>query len=787
MSRPLEIALVPPGLRPAAIDPRAEPRSFAVMEAVARIMGGLVVAVGLLVLAGWWLDASVLKSIRPTFVSMKANTAAAFALAGFALLAFRRAQPAPPRWLTVWIPAAVAAIGALTLAECVLGVNLRIDQLLVRELATAAISPAAPGRMATTSALAFVLFGIAILLTRRRTNATARIAQILTLVAMLYSFVSFVGYLYGGNTRDNFAAYTHLAPHTLAAFLLLGVGIVASSPQVGLGRLLASPAAGGILLRRMLPISLVVPVALGGLRSWGEHVGLYDTGLGLALFATARVVVICALLVWVAGDLTAQHERRLLAEAALRDAKEALEIRVLQRTEELARANGSLQQQIAERAQIQESLRRSEEIYRTLTRSLPNGAILLFDQDLRYQVADGAKLLSSLELSQEQLVGKTFLEVARRESVALLEPLYRAALGGETADLEVERGESTLALHFAPVHGDDGSATGGILFIYDTTALKHAEAAAREATSLWRAILDSTAYTMIATTPEGVVREFNAAAERMLGYSAAEVIGKLTPDIFHDPAEVVARADALSAETGAKVNPGADVFVGKARRGIVDENEWTYIRKDGSRLPVRLSMTALRDGAGRISGFLGIASDITEQKRAQEELARATQALTELAHRDPLTGLLNRRGGGEVITRELERARRKTIPIAVLLIDVDHFKRVNDSYGHHTGDTVLQAVGRAVTGALRPYDIIVRWGGEEILVMAPDANAAGAAVIAERLRAAVEAIQVATLPPITVSIGMAQIGFDEHDVAAAVSRADAKMYEAKRSGRNCAR
>ncbi len=781
MSRHLESALAPAGPNPRSVDLRA----FAVMEGVARAMGGLVLVVGLLVLVGWWRDTTLLKSVRPTFVSMKPNTATAFVLAGLALLTFRRQQARPARWLTLGIPAAMTIIGALTLAEYLLGVNLRIDQLLFQDHAAVSTSP--PGRMAPTSALALVLMGSAILLTRRGTNATAQVAQALTLVAMLFSFVSFVNDLYGATTRYGFAIPNHLAPHTLVAVLLIGVGVLASSPEVGLGRLLASPSAGGLLLRRMLPLCLVVPVALGGLRLWGEHAGLYDTDLGLALFATARVVVVGALLVWVAGDLTTQHGQRLMAEAALREARDALEVRVLERTGQLARANGLLEQQIAERVAAQESLGRSEEMYRTLARSLPNSAIVLFDQDLRYQVADGAKLLTSLGLSQAKLVGKTFLEVARPENVAQLEPLYRAALRGETADLEVARGNNTLALHFGPVQGDSGSVTGGMLLIYDTTALKQAQAAAGEATSLWRAILDSTNYTMIATTLEGVIREFNAAAERMLGYSAGEVVGQVKPDIFHDPAEIVARAEALSAELGETIVPGADVFVGKARRGLSDENEWTYIRKDGSRLPVRLSMTALRDGVGQVSGFLGIASDITDQKHAREELWRATQALKELAHRDPLTSLLNRRGGSEVITRELERARRKATPIAVLLIDVDHFKQVNDSFGHQMGDLVLQAVARAVTGALRPYDIVVRWGGEEILVMAPDVDAAGAAVIAERLRAAVEALRIATLPAVTISIGMAEVNLDEHDIAASVSRADIKMYEAKRAGRNCAR
>src|SRR6185503_8983030 len=100
----------------------------------------------------------------------------------------------------------------------------------------------------------------------------------------------------------------------------------------------------------------------------------------------------------------------------------------------------------------------------------------------------------------------------------------------------------------------------------------------------------------------GVIREFNLAAERMLGYSAAEVVDKLTPAVLHDPTEVVARAEVLSRELGEKIEPGFEALVIKARRGSSDENEWTYIRKDGSRFPVRLSVTPLRNAAGSITG-----------------------------------------------------------------------------------------------------------------------------------------------------------------------------------------
>jgi PAS domain S-box-containing protein len=145
----------------------------------------------------------------------------------------------------------------------------------------------------------------------------------------------------------------------------------------------------------------------------------------------------------------------------------------------------------------------------------------------------------------------------------------------------------------------------------------------RDLSVFQQAILDAANYTIISTDPAGVIRSLNSAAERWLGYSAAEVVGKETPAIFHDPAEMAVRAEELSRELGAPIEPGFEVFVARARRGEPDEREWTYIRKGGTRFPVQLSITSLRDRNGRITGFLGIGSDITERKAAAETLSRA--------------------------------------------------------------------------------------------------------------------------------------------------------------------
>ena len=147
------------------------------------------------------------------------------------------------------------------------------------------------------------------------------------------------------------------------------------------------------------------------------------------------------------------------------------------------------------------------------------------------------------------------------------------------------------------------------------------------AASVWqRTILDSADSPIIATDPQGVIQTFNRAAERMLGYRAEEVVGKTTPGIIHDPAEVERRAVELSGELGRAIEPGFEVFVVKTRSGAPEEREWTYLRKDGSRFPVRLSVTAMFDAAGRITGFMGIATDLTERKREEERFRLVVEA-----------------------------------------------------------------------------------------------------------------------------------------------------------------
>jgi PAS domain S-box-containing protein len=168
---------------------------------------------------------------------------------------------------------------------------------------------------------------------------------------------------------------------------------------------------------------------------------------------------------------------------------------------------------------------------------------------------------------------------------------------------------------------------GYLLIGTDNTARKHAEEALLKAGALQNAIFNSANFSSIATDASGVIQIFNVGAERMLGYRAEEVVNKVTPAEISDPLEVIGRAEALSAELETPIAPGFEALVFKASRGIEDIYELTYIRKDGSRLPAVVSVTALRDAEGTIIGYLLIGTDNTARKQIEAEQKQLSQRL----------------------------------------------------------------------------------------------------------------------------------------------------------------
>ncbi len=172
----------------------------------------------------------------------------------------------------------------------------------------------------------------------------------------------------------------------------------------------------------------------------------------------------------------------------------------------------------------------------------------------------------------------------------------------------------------------------------------------------------------------------------------------------------------------------------------------------------------------------------------REELLRKNQELETVSQTDPLTGLLNRRGVGEYLRRETHRTKRSKRPFAVMIADIDHFKQVNDAYGHDAGDAVLVEVARILQGHARGGDLCARWGGEEFLTVLVETDLPQAVAVAERVRLNVASAGIfhnGASIPVTISAGVSIYHENEdEDVAACIKRGDVCMYRAKESGRN---
>jgi diguanylate cyclase (GGDEF)-like protein/PAS domain S-box-containing protein len=306
----------------------------------------------------------------------------------------------------------------------------------------------------------------------------------------------------------------------------------------------------------------------------------------------------------------------------------------------------------------------------------------------------------------------------------------------------------------------DGSPEAVQGVMVEITPLKHAEA--REA-----AILDAALDAIVTMDADGRVVEFNPAAERIFGYRREQAIGREMAELIVPPRLREAhRAGVAAAAAG-----GGGAVIGK-RITLPAQ------RADGSEFPAELTITRLEiDGRQLFTGHL---RDVTDRVEAEE-------ALRHLAYHDPLTGLANRAQLEDHLAQALERAERQGAAVALLYVDLDHFKLVNDSFGHAIGDEVLQAVGRRMERALRGSDVLARHGGDEFLVLLGDLEGeprAAAQAIALRLVAALrEPFAISGLEfQIDATVGISLFPDDAESADALLRHADAAMYAGKGRG-----
>ncbi len=458
----------------------------------------------------------------------------------------------------------------------------------------------------------------------------------------------------------------------------------------------------------------------------------------------------------------------------------------------------------------------------------------------------------------------------------------------------------------------------------DITEVQRKEALLKTG-ALQNAILNSANFSSIATDANGVIQIFNVGAERMLGYTTDDVINKITPAEISDPQEVIERAKALSIELGTLITPGFEALVFKASRGIEDIYELTYIRKDGSRFPAVVSVTALRDDQDGIIGYLLIGTDNTARKQIEAEQKQLSQRLRDhqfytrslfesnidalmttdtsgiitdvnkqmealtgctrdeligapfknyftdpdqaeagiklvlrerkvtnyeltarardgkktlvsynattfydrdrrlqgvfaaarditerkqaeemilnLALHDALTRLPNRRLLNDRLNQSMAVSKRSGRYGALLFMDLDNFKPLNDTHGHFVGDLLLVEAARRISSCARKVDTVARFGGDEFVVMLVELDVdktqstTQSGIIAEKIRAILDEPYVLKFKPegqeettvehhCTSSIGVTLFLNHEAGAVEIIKQADMAMYQAKEAGGN---
>jgi diguanylate cyclase (GGDEF)-like protein len=480
---------------------------------------------------------------------------------------------------------------------------------------------------------------------------------------------------------------------------------------------------------------------------------------------------------------------------------------------------------ITKSRQAQEALRSSEERFRvTQELSLDAFTILTAVRDSQRHIVDFEWAFANAEAGRilrqpsEDLIGKRLLQIlpGNLGNQALFERYVQIVEGGQGNEIELEYNSEGISGWFRNMAIKLGD--GVAVSFSDITHRKRIAAAEHEQRVLAEAMRDTSAALNSALKVDDVLDRILEIIGRVMSLNTDAILILLLDDAYKI-ARIVRYHSVRFPDHGAKISSlqfpisqthnllevqttDSPVFIADTRTypGWLNTPPIDWIRSNLS-VPVKIK--------GRIIGFLNLASAtpnaftplnadhlraFASQAAIAIENAQLYEELQDLALTDALTGMVNRRGLLQLGEREVERAVRFQHPLAVVMLDIDFFKRVNDTYGHATGDRVLHALAEVCRTEVRKVDILARYGGEEFILLLPETDLDSAMQVAERLRQSVEEMvvlaegdeSIAGSPVhVTVSLGIVMLSPDTPDLATLLARVDQALYAAKEQGRNC--
>ena len=430
-------------------------------------------------------------------------------------------------------------------------------------------------------------------------------------------------------------------------------------------------------------------------------------------------------------------------------------------------------QDITDRKAMEEALRHNEQAMRAVLSSAP---VILYAADLDgiLTLSEGTGL-AALGLAPGEAVGRSVFEFTGGDPA--VEDSIRRALAGETVSYDAEYGAFCLHVALRPQRDQSGAVAGIIGVSFDITERAQSE-------ERFRVLFEQSSNAHLLFDDDGIIDCNPAALSLMRCPDKAQMLGR-HPALLSPERQPDGR---LSREKG-------EEMCALARKNGSHRFEWSRLAFDGTLVPVEVMLTEVRLHDRPV--LLSVWQDLTERKEAEQQindymvilefqksqLEETNTVLEALATTDGLTGLKNHRTFQAKLSEEHARAARYHQPLSLLLLDVDHFKQYNDSFGHPAGDAVLHGVAEILERTARDTDVPARYGGEEFAVLLPQTHESGALVIAERVRAAI-ADAAWEMRPITVSVGVCTLSLDTPTPASMVAFADQALYASKEAGRN---
>ncbi|HKO49512.1 MAG TPA: diguanylate cyclase [Polyangiaceae bacterium] len=471
---------------------------------------------------------------------------------------------------------------------------------------------------------------------------------------------------------------------------------------------------------------------------------------------------------------------------------------------------------------VRQALVNSEALFRTVVRNLPNGAVLVFDHDLRYLVADGEALLESIGFSSHALVGKTLSEVAKPEHLEALVARYRAALAGESQRFEAVRGPKTYALDIVPVRDVIGAVTAGVVLVYDVTSHKQTEAALLEQTLLVNEEVASVEILQeiaaAANSAQTTQEAFQICLHRVcafMGWPIGHVYvrhGEVlrTSGWWNEGSARFAnfREQSAALEFAADDDMIGQVFGSGLATWLSDlESESAFLRartarqagiQSGFAFPVLIGSEVvavlefyserceepdlrLLTLMGNIGTQLG---RVVERERARADTLKWAEEIRSLSIRDELTGLYNRRGFLELARHVIQQTDRAKSSALLFFLDLNGMKQINDQLGHEQGDHALCNTAGVLTATFRASDVLARLGGDEFVALLPEASAEQLDLFAARIQSEISLRNQRPDQSYRLSVSVGGTLYDSsqpESIEALLVKADALMYEQKRA------